>query len=343
MGPEIVIASAALHTGISLALLARMAPARAPGRGVIGQKVSIIIPARNEAHHLPRLLDSIPSDLPLEIIVADDGSDDGTAHVAEKHGARVIACGTPPPGWIGKSWACWQGANAAKGDVLLFLDADCWFSPGGYEKLLECHRGGAMSVLPWHEVRKPVEQLSAFFNLVMAASNLGTDLFGQCLCVGKEDYRKAGGHAAVKDCILETVMLGKLLRDAGVSVSSIPGEGLLLMRMYPDGLKQIIDGWSKGFAQGASTVTPGRMLMITAFLGGLFLPMVVPFVFPWLAPLYLLYAGTLFLLFRRIGSFSWWAAVLFPVPMLFYQIVFLRALAGAGKKTQWKGRPVHAP
>ena len=343
MGPEIVSASVFLHTGISLVLLARLSPARPRRLERVVRSVSLIIPARNEAHNLPRLLDSVPVDLPLEIIVADDGSDDGTAQVAEKHGAKVVACGTPSPGWFGKSWACWQGANAAKGDVLLFLDADCWFVPGGYEKLMGYYPGGAMSVLPWHEVRTAVEQFSAFFNLVMAVSNLGTDLFGQCLCVGKEDYLKAGGHAAVKDCILETVMLGKLLRDAGVPVSSVPGKGLVSMRMYPEGLKQIVNGWSKGFAQGASTVTPGRMLVISAFLGGLFLPLVILVVDPRLAPLYLLYAGTLALLLRRIGAFSWWTALLFPLPMLFYQIIFARALAGAGKRTRWKGRPVHAP
>ncbi|RYD48842.1 MAG: hypothetical protein EOP85_02775 [Verrucomicrobiaceae bacterium] len=231
----------------------------------------------------------------------------------------------------------------ANGDVLLFLDADCWFAPGGYEKLLASYPGGAMSVLPWHEMGKGTEQLSAFFNLVMAASNLRRDLFGQCLCVEKTHYRKVGGHAAVKDCILETVMLGKLSRDAGVRVSSIPGRGILTMRMYPHGLRQLVDGWSKGFARGASTVKAVRMLMISAFLGGLFLPVALPLAHPSLSPVYLFYAVTLWLLLGRVGRFSVWTSLLFPVPMLFYHFIFLRALSGAGRRTKWKGRPVHAP
>ena len=101
-------------------------------------RLSIIIPARNEAHNLPRLLDSIFSQPipPLEVLVVDDASTDATASVATAHGATVVSSLPLPDGWRGKPWACHQGALATKGELLLFLDADCWFEPGGLDRIL---------------------------------------------------------------------------------------------------------------------------------------------------------------------------------------------------------------
>ena len=76
-----------------------------------------------------------------------------------------------PEGWAGKPWACWQGAQQAGGDLLLFLDADTWLEPDGLERLVQEYlaQGGLLSVQPFHRVRQLYEELSAFFNIVQIA------------------------------------------------------------------------------------------------------------------------------------------------------------------------------
>ena len=128
-------------------------------------QLSIIIPARNEEQNLPTLLDSITSQIvhPREIIVVDDSSTDRTAEIARKQGATVVVSQPLPDGWRGKTWACHQGAQAATGEKLLFLDADTWFELDGLTRILANYRGGASSVGPFHAVRRPYENLSLFF------------------------------------------------------------------------------------------------------------------------------------------------------------------------------------
>ena len=87
--------------------------------------LTVIIPARNEEETLPLLLGDLRSQsiTDFEIICVDDNSEDGTARVASTSGVELISLAGKPDGWIGKSWACHNAAVAAKGDVLLFLDA----------------------------------------------------------------------------------------------------------------------------------------------------------------------------------------------------------------------------
>jgi glycosyltransferase involved in cell wall biosynthesis len=93
--------------------------------------VSIIVPARNEARNLPRLLPTLLSQAypDFEVLVVDDASTDETAALAARAGARVLSTSGPPPGWTGKCNACWQGAQAARGEWLLFVDADTTHTP----------------------------------------------------------------------------------------------------------------------------------------------------------------------------------------------------------------------
>ena len=87
------------------------------------QTLSIIVPARNEAKMLPSLLNSLKDQLEQsdEIIVVDDQSEDETTSVARQQGAEVILSKQLPAGWQGKTWACYQGAQLAKGNLLLFI------------------------------------------------------------------------------------------------------------------------------------------------------------------------------------------------------------------------------
>jgi 4,4'-diaponeurosporenoate glycosyltransferase len=141
--------------------------------------VSIVIPARNEEKNLDLLLRDLTLQTlrPLEIICVDDASEDRTAEVARAYGVRVLSVKDKPEDWTGKTWACQQGAEAAGGNLLLFLDADVRLGRRGLEKLMSARRksGGTISVQPYHRTEKNYEQLSLVFNLVQIAAN-GTAL-----------------------------------------------------------------------------------------------------------------------------------------------------------------------
>ncbi len=325
-----------------------------------GEQISIIIPARNEESNLPKLLGSLAmqSVRPKEIIVVDDASTDRTTEVARQNGAQVLASQPLPDGWRGKTWACHQGAQAASGQILLFLDADTWFEPDGLARVLaefQASGGGALSVAPHHVVRAFHEQFSAIFNLVMLAGTgaftvLGDrypqrGLLGQFLLIERSAYQKVGGHKVVKGRILENFWLSKELRAANVPLRCRSGRGVFLIRMYPDGWRQLVDGWTKGFASGAGQTPLPILLLIIAWLGGLFFAPIGIFTqgspLLWLV-VYGLCAAQAAWLLRRAGTFHWSAAVFYPVLVLFFFTVFARSVLRSGKAVNWKGREIRA-
>lgn len=349
MGPELIIAPVAAVLWLaSFGLLRRLARPRITPNSPnypnqLNSRLSLIIPARNEAHNLPRLLESIRSQPtpPLEVLVVDDASTDATAGVAASHGATVISSLALPDDWRGKPWALHQGALAAKGDLLLFLDADCWFEPGGLDAVLRHYPGGAFSVAPHHRIEKPYEELSAFFNLIMVASTAGHGLFGQMLLVDRASYDKAGGHHEVKGRVLENLRLAAFYRAAGIAVSSAPGRNMLAFRMYPEGLSSLVEGWTKGFASGASETPRAAVVLVALWITGLMLALIA---LPWTPLPYLAFAVQFGILLKGVGSFSWLTALLYPIPLFFYLAVFVRSLrrSRSGKEVTWKGREFRA-
>jgi 4,4'-diaponeurosporenoate glycosyltransferase len=342
-------------------VLGRIRPCgRAAGAAVSGAALSVIIPARNEERNLPGLLRSLARQPvpPREIIVVDDASTDGTAEVARQGGARVVRSQPLPEGWRGKTWACHQGAQAATGEWLLFLDADTWFEPDGLRAVLaefQAAGGGALSVAPRHAVEKLHEQFSAFFNLVMLAGTgaftlLGDrlaprGLLGPCLLIERAAYRRVGGHEAVKGRVLENFWLAEQLRAAGVPLRCRGGRGVLAFRMYPQGWRDLVDGWTKGFASGAGQTPLPILLLVIAWMAGLMMPL-LPLALGgkallWLA-LYAAGVAQVGWLLSQVGSFHWGVALFYPVPLVFYFAVFTRSLYRAGKPVSWKGREIHA-
>jgi 4,4'-diaponeurosporenoate glycosyltransferase len=331
-------------------------------RAALGERVSVVIPARDEETNLPVLLGSLAAQdvQPREVVVVDDASSDRTAEVARGLGARVVTAGALPDGWRGKTWACHRGALAASGDWLLFLDADTWFEPWGLGVVLEefdATGGGAMSVAPYHAVRRTHEQFSLFFNLVMLAGTgaftlLGDrpgarGLLGQCLLVERAAYSRVGGHEAVKGQVLENFWLAGVLRGQGVPRRCRAGKGVFSFRMYPRGWREMVDGWTKGFASGAGRTPLVVLLLAAAWLTGLAVPPVALALGGggW-SPLaaYALCAAQVGLLARRTGAFWWVAALLYPLLLAFYFAVFARS-AWRGQRrlaVTWKGRLVRA-
>lgn len=118
-----------------------------PDRAFAPRRVSVIIPARNEAAFIPRVIEAVlaqrPAGVELEAIVVDDGSTDGTAEAARAAGAAVVvvagAGGNPAA-------ARNRGAAMAAGDPLIFLDADCIPAKGWLSAILAAHERGATVV-----------------------------------------------------------------------------------------------------------------------------------------------------------------------------------------------------
>ena len=319
----------------------------APGKNVSAAPLSIIIPARNEAHNLPTLLRSLAAQplKPHEIIVVNDGSTDRTEELARELGAAVVASPPLPDGWRGKPWACHQGAQTATGDLLLFVDADTWFEPDGLARILSVYAGGACSVGPYHAVREPYEHLSLFFNFNMTVGTVPSGLFGQMLLVDRESYRRVGGHATVKGRILENCFLAGQFQAAGIPVRSGTGRGVFSFRMYPHGLRELIAGWTKGFAAGAGQTPRGTLLLVVAWMIGLmFAPL------GWLMTGDALRWGTVYLLCavqvdwfsRQVGAFRRFSALLYPLPLVFFFVTFAWSVARSGRQVTWKGREIRA-
>lgn len=323
-------------------------------------RLSIIIPARNEEDNLPRLLRSVSASVvrPTEILVVDDGSTDNTALIAQSLGATVATSLPLEAGWTGKAWACHQGAQLAVGDTLLFLDADTFFVEGGLDCIVarwlrERDRKLALSLLPYHAMNGAYEQLSLFFNILMAAGAGGFGfvsrprLFGQSLLIAKETYLTAGGHDAVRGFVLENLNLAQLVHSSGGRIRCVGGYGSLHMRMFPRGLSQMSNSWTKAFIDGAALsgglVLASAIVWISALWSTLVL-LVAPHDYGrlGLAVVYLLFSFQLLWFARQLGSYRLAACLLYPLPLAYYCAVFARSAARRSfhRKTVWHGREV---
>ena len=328
-------------------LLGRFRRRGVPGAPGPSVTVSVIIPARNEEHNLPALLRSLASQSakPRQIIVVDDGSTDRTAEVARQLGAMVIPSQPLPDGWRGKTWACHQGAKAATSDLLLFLDADNWFEPEGLARMLSIYPGGAFSAGPYHAVQRAYEDLSLFFNFAMTAGTLPDGLFGQMLLVDRESYHRVGGHETVRGRVLENFWLASQFRVAAIPVRSVSGRGLVSFRMYPNGLRDLMEGWTKGFVSGAGQTPRGTLFLIVVWMIGLMLAplgwLITGDWFRWGA-VYVACAAQVAWFSRRVGAFRWLTALLYPVPLIFFFVVFLWSALRSGRAVTWKGRVIRA-
>jgi 4,4'-diaponeurosporenoate glycosyltransferase len=350
-------------------VLAAVGPADGTGAGP-RRLVSVIVPARDEERHIATLLESLDRQHRQadEILVVDDDSTDGTATLARKLGARVIAAPARPEGWVGKTWACWTGARAATGDLLVFLDADVRLEEEGLAHLLAAYaeRGGLVSVQPYHDVPRAYERLSAFFNVVIMGSlgaftPLGDRLraagsFGPCLAVARDDYFACGGHAAVRDRVVEDLALGDAARRRGLPVACLGGRRAVNFRMYPDGIRSMVEGWSKSMATGAGESPPLPRALMAVWLTGATTAVIaccmgiaacagsrarLPFGAAGVG-LYALYAAQLWWMLRRIGSFGPLTALLFPLPLAFFHAVFARSvwLVKVRGSVTWRGRRI---
>ncbi|MBN1291048.1 MAG: glycosyltransferase [Candidatus Latescibacteria bacterium] len=327
-------------------------------------RATVIIPARNEAGTLPELLTSLKSqECNIEMLVVDDHSEDSTAEIAQSLGARVISSDPLPVGWSGKTWACYQGAQHASNEILIFLDADTIVHPGGLKRMIATFNSelAVMSIAPFHITKKLHEQFSAIFNMIVISSvnafsafsshRTPSGLFGPCLMVKRSDYNRIDGHSSVKSKILENLYMAEKFKEAGIPMTCFGGRGVLSYRMYPVSLKQLIEGWGKAFVSGAKQTEKFLTLLISFWFAGLvsvpvyllataLLPNIsVSYV---ILSLYFLYVIEQIWALRRIGSFFLITGAFYPLTVFFslgvFCYSFIKSIRGSG--VQWKGRKI---
>lgn len=331
-------------------------PARRPGR----PSMSIIIPARDEAHVLPLLLGDLATCRPAgsEVIVVDDESADGTAAVAAAHDfVTVLRAGERPTGWVGKAWACHVGFGRAGSQTLCFLDADVRVAPGALEALAAqlARDGGLVSVQPWHVTERPYEQASALFGVVAmmgigAGDRGGPDgAFGPVMITDRADYERAGGHAAIRDEIVEDLAMAAAYRRRGLDVSVLTGGELFRFRMYPAGVRSLVQGWTKNFATGAADTDALRLVAVVVWLSAMGTTLGVTWdAWAGSRPPAVAAAGVaafavqLLVMFRRVGRFGPGTAALYPLWLATFFAIFARSLwcTVVRKEVAWRGRAV---
>lgn len=325
-------------------------------------KLSVVIPARNEAAALPLLLsDLLAQDLPpFEILCVDDLSEDGTAEAARSLGAKVVRVGSKPAGWVGKSYACQLGAEQAEGDLLLFLDADVRLSPGALRHLCAAHQrtGEVISVQPYHQMGRWIEQAALFFNLILVAAmtrllpgHKTPGLYGPVILIPRDAYFRAGGHAAVRGDILDDLALGAQLERHDIPYQRYQGGSTIGFRMYPRGFREIVQGFTKNFASGAGRTSPLVFALVFLWIMGLTRACIEGVRLLALGPswpqllyglLYFAFALQLWYHARKLGSFGLPVCLLYPLDLVFFLLVFLSSALHKllGRPVTWKGRKV---
>jgi chlorobactene glucosyltransferase len=330
--------------------------------------VTVIIPARNESATIETVVRSTLASAyaPLEVLVVDDRSTDDTAAIVARIARddarlRLISGAPLPAGWFGKPWACEQGYRAARGELLLFTDADTRHSRellGRAVGALEDFGADVLSVIGhqrcvtfWERavmpqiwlllgLRYPLEQVNRATRPSLVIAN------GQFILATRTAYEALGTHAAVRHEVVEDLALAQATVRTGRKLVLAHGATLLETRMYR-GLAHLIEGWSKNLYLGARRSFPDepvrRALVPIALLA--------PFVF-WLVPLLLLAVPEL----RGVGlaatifAAAFWALIsygmaippvyglAFPLGAAMACYIAARSVARGSRGVEWKGR-----
>ncbi|MEQ1860972.1 MAG: glycosyltransferase family 2 protein [Chthoniobacteraceae bacterium] len=364
---------------VNVAFFRGLTPAELPADAPL---ISVLVPARNEARCIERCVRSLlAQDWPrLEVIVLDDCSDDGTGEILraiDDPRLRVIGGAELPAGWVGKNWACHQLAQVARGEWLLFTDADTGHMPGAVSAAFaHAEMTGADLLSAWPRLitvtlgEQLIIPVILFFGMIFhphalitwlqrhptLAARLPRRLLrmlgaanGQFLFFRRASYERIGGHKARCDHLVEDVAFGR-------AVAERMGEGMRLVncdalhfstcRMY----HSLGETW-EGFTKNARAVfeDDGVAFLVVGFAQfWLFFWPFVALAVPGsptplvLAGIAIIYAIRI-LLAARFRT-SWLSALLHP-----FGLALMMAIgANSGLRTtttgvQWKGRRYTLP
>ncbi len=339
-----------------------------------GIPLSVIIPARNEAHQVETVVRSVlaSTSAPLQVIVVDDRSTDDTAARVEAMAGSdprlSLVRGAPlPQGWYGKPWACQQGANAATGELLLFTDADTKHEPAllghAIGALVEWN-AALLTVAPrqlvigfWERVIMP--QIWVMLGLRFHPDTVNNarkqrDVIanGQFMLFRREAYEALGGHASVKGEVVEDLAFSRLVHRSGRALRFAFAYELMQTRMYRN-LRDIVEGWSKNlYIGGKLSFTDEPLLRALAPLG-----MMLHEVF-WLAPFVGLVLALLGVvpdlllpaaIATGLGAVFWglialgmkappWYGLLFPLGAAMTLYILFRSMWRGRRQVEWRGR-----
>jgi chlorobactene glucosyltransferase len=331
-----------------------------------GPLVSIIIPARDEARNIERCLRSVLATRysPIEVIVVDDRSSDGTAEIVEPAAGkrlRLVRGAELPEGWFGKQWAIVQGYRVAKGELLLFTDADTRHEPELLPRAvraLQAERVDLFTVLPRQEMKSFWERLiqpHVFLALETGVGNLQsvnrtrTDwkaiANGQFILTTRAAYDGVGTHEAVRDTVTDDVLLAQAYVRARKDIFLVHAQEFMATRMYGS-LREILAGWTKNLALGAPLMAPPIRVVrkVLPFL------MWMPALF-WIAPplAWLLTEWRVAAIATLLSLVTWvviyaaargpiWYAVLYPLGAGVVAFIMMRSAWRGRRKIEWRGR-----
>ncbi|MEO7101722.1 MAG: glycosyltransferase family 2 protein [Gemmatimonadaceae bacterium] len=337
-------------------------------------RVSVIVPARNESRNIAGCLRSIlGSEYPeFEVVIVNDHSSDDTAQIARSVATkdqRLIVLENPelPLGWFGKQWACQTGANAATGDILIFMDADARASS---DLVARSVNGMLRTDADFYSVLGRQEMVTFWERLlqmqiftVLLTRFGGTEIVnrarsasakianGQYLMVRRSVYDEFGGHGLVRGYVAEDLMLAQRYFELGKKTVLVSGMSQLSTRMYTS-LRELVGGWRKNlFAGGRHSMPLGAK---AAVLAPLLLPL--PFLMQ-LVPVTLLVVAIVFnlhalliwsslstgftllswLVYYRMAQVPAGYALLYPVGAAVALYIALSAII-RGSSVEWKGR-----
>ena len=340
-----------------------------------GPLISVIMPARNEAHNVGR---SVPALLAqtypnLEIIVVDDKSTDATPQVLAEIAARntrlVVVPGVPlPPGWRGKPHALAQGVAVAYGEWLCFIDADTFAGPellaAAYTAAM-AHSADLFTILTnqrlgsfWEKVVMPVVLSGMAFGFppdrVNDPRRPDAVANGQFILIRRSVYDAVGGHAALRGSLVEDKALAENVKRAGYRLLLADGRALADTRMYTS-LAEMWEGWTKNMYLGLQD----RLWLLffggfVSLLGALALPAWLLAALIWLArgggapaamvmvEALALWAAVLYArarVARGLGISGWYALSL-PLGAGIFGAMMLTSTMRVvtGKGVAWKGR-----
>jgi len=335
----------------------------------------VVVPARNEAVNIEACVASLTdSDYPhFEVVVVDDRSNDGTADLvrAIKAGVaqrlEVVVGEELPAGWFGKPWACWQGAQEARGELILFTDADTVHRSDLLERAVRAQEEDDADLLSltgrqlmetfWERLVQPQVFLSMtlrFYDIEGAVRQKrwrSVVANGQFMLFRRDAYQAIGGHEAVREEVVEDLALARLVVQSGHHLSVRMAASTFATRMYRS-LSELVEGWSKNMVLGGlQTVAPPLRPLVApvSVLVGAGL---------WLAPpvalvLALLGVGgggllvwsaaavslsiVLWMIFTSRMRAPVWYGLLYPLGATVGMYIFIRSWT-RGRNVEWKGR-----
>jgi Glycosyl transferase family 2 len=265
--------------------------------------VSVLIPARNEVGNIGPAIEAIlaSTHTRLELIVLDDGSTDGTELavmrlVRRDPRVRLRKGAALPGGWQGKVFACHQLAEAARGDVLVFVDADVRLAPTAIATLtaaLGDTDAALISGIPHQTTGSIAEHLIVplmhfvlygYLPLALMRERRDPSLAaacGQLIATTRAAYHAAGGHAAIAHCVHDGIALARQFRARGLKTDLIDADEFAECRMYRS-WREVLAGFSKNAHEGLGSprgLMPwtlillfGQTLPAFALLGSLAVP-----------------------------------------------------------------------